>query len=95
MEFKTLKDLKDFLGTLNETQLSQRPYLIRLDEMGHEIRGCDISDEDEVIDDEGTVPISQFVLPEGETMDDYEILPAGYVRLYDESFYDDEIPNVD
>lgn len=65
MEIKTLKDLKDFLGTLNEEQLSQMAGVAVEDEY-HYIRGASFNEERTVWNEDmidGNIPV-EFYDPE-------------------------------
>lgn len=62
MEIRTFKDLKDFLGTLNEDQLSQRAFLCVDDETydigsGHFNDYACVYNEDMI---EGNIPVSEY-----------------------------------
>lgn len=85
MKIKTLKDLKEFLGTLNEDQLSQAAFLQGLDEPGSSIAEATITDEDEYLTDEGYAPISTFEPDdEDDKLEKYTIRKVGYVYLFNE-----------
>lgn len=62
MEIKTLKDLKEFLGPLNEKQLNQRAFLCVEDEVYY-INDADFNDErcvwNEDMDD-GNIPVDCY-----------------------------------
>lgn len=62
MEIKTFKDLKEFLGTLNENQLSQRAFLC-VDDEGHYIRSASFNEEGCVWNDDmcdGNIPVDYY-----------------------------------
>ncbi|RAJ28893.1 hypothetical protein [Pedobacter cryoconitis] len=90
MEIKSLRDLRDFLNTLNDTQLSQRA-LVAGEEDFTPIDSAVITEEDWVAPgdgEDGAFPVSQYE-PEdydGEPVDsDFnKIIPKGYVYLYED-----------
>lgn len=62
MKITTLKDLKDFLGTLTDDQLKQRAS-IAVDDTYYYINDADFNDEERVWNDdmdEGNIPTSEY-----------------------------------
>ena len=62
MEIRTFKDLKEFLGTLNEDQLSQRAGLA-VDDEYHHINSADFNDYACVYHEdmtEGNIPVDEY-----------------------------------
>lgn len=82
MEIKTLKDLKDFLGTLDEEQLSQEAALQIVDSGAEQISFAHANDEVEVLTDEGFMPRS--VIEDEDEIISEETRPIGYVYLFNE-----------
>lgn len=94
MEIKTLGDLRDFLNTLNEEQLAQRPYVINApEESSVEIGEAEISEityfRNE--DSEGLIPVEDYD-PEhydGIPLEDESyntIVPPGRVFIYEREY---------
>ena len=83
MEIKTLKDLKEFVNSLNDEQLAQEAELSIVDSGAEQIASGVITTEDEYLTDEGFAPVSTFEPSDSEdTLDDYDIRKAGYVYLF-------------
>jgi len=87
MEIKTLKDLKEFLGTLNEDQLNQKASLA-VDDEYYYIRNADFNDEERVWHkdmDEGNIPSDCYHAEdfEGRPIDHLEniIFPVGSIVI--------------
>lgn len=62
MKIKTWQDLKNFLGTLNEAQLTQQPIILKDDEHCT-ISEAGFNEEDIVWNDEmyeGSIPVSEY-----------------------------------
>lgn len=80
MKIETLKDLRDFLNTLNDDQLSEQAYVQSLDELGTQIKSAGVLEEDYYIDREGefSALVSQFEpLDDDDKLDNYEKLEKG------------------
>lgn len=85
MKIETLKDLKQFLGGLNEQQLNQKALLHIVDGNAEQIQAASITTEDEYLSDEMFEPVSTFEpFDEEDTLDNYEIRKAGFVYLFNE-----------
>lgn len=89
---KTLGDLKDFVNILNENQLKLPAVLQGLDEMGRYICGGVITEEPEVLTEEGWCSQSDYDSCNEPGEENEEILDTrlpGYVYLFNEDFYED------
>ena len=63
MKIDTWKDLKDYLGTLNEEQLSKMPTIL-VDDTHYTISLADFNEYDVVWNeemDEGSIPVDEYV----------------------------------
>lgn len=91
MEIKTLQDLKDFLGTLNEQQL-QTEATVALEDDFTRITSADVLEEDYFynVDSEGSMPVSTYDPDDWDGIpleDDYNsIIPKGTPRLFDDTW---------
>lgn len=86
---KTLGGLKDFLNILNDSQLKQSAILQGLDEMGRYITGGVITEEPEVLGEDGWLSLTDWedTKEEGDEIQDTRL--PGYVYLFNEDFYED------
>lgn len=80
MRINNLKDLRDYLNTLNDEQLQGKPFVNRTDEFTHSITEVMELEEDHFLGEESLEPISTFEPnDDGDLLSNYEIYPAGYV----------------
>lgn len=83
MKIKSLKDLRDYLNTLNDEQLERDAIVNGFDEFSYSITGARETEEDRFGDDDGTYPVSDFE-PDGpeDKLENYDFYPKGTVYLY-------------
>lgn len=82
---KTLKELKDFLNTLNDEQLTGEIVVAGDDDAGlfqTTITGFAELSEDYFVSDEGSFPISDHEPELDEPLEECPIIKAGTVYLY-------------
>lgn len=87
MKINTLRDLKEFLGTLNEDQLNQKAGLA-VDDEYHYIRSADFNEEERVWNEdmeEGNIPVDCYHAEDfdGRTLDHHEnvLFPVGSIVI--------------
>jgi hypothetical protein len=81
MKIKTWKDLKEFLSTLDETQLSEKAVLSIIDSHNVYISQGLVNEEEEYLTEEGYVIKSALDQIEIDDLGDCNIRPIGFVYL--------------
>jgi CHAD domain-containing protein len=85
MKIETLKDLKEFLGKLNDTQLKQPAVLHIVESFSHPIKSAMVSTEDEYLTEDGFEPVSTYEHSDfNDPLESYEIRKAGFAYLFNE-----------